>query len=90
MNEFENYPELAERMEKLANCNISGWSMADWDEFCSAVNNSLVNATAKERARCVGIAQLAREGIVDQDFRSVKSVIASGESVESIRAGGEE
>lgn len=46
MNEFENYPGLAERMESLANSAIPGWSMADWDAFCSAINNSLVQANA--------------------------------------------
>ncbi len=43
-------------------------------------------AVANERRRCEGIVQLAREGIVDGDFRSIKSVIASGSTVESIRA----
>lgn len=46
INEFENCPDLAKWMERLANSNIPSWSMSDWGEFCSALNNALVKADA--------------------------------------------
>lgn len=43
-NEFENYPSLAMWMERLANANIEGMSLVEWDNFCSAVNVALILA----------------------------------------------
>lgn len=43
-----------------------------------------------ERKRCVDILQLARFGEIDQDWRSVISMIESGWTVEQIKAGNSE
>jgi hypothetical protein len=51
MNEFEKYPDLAKWMEHFASISMPGVSMQDWDEFCSAINNALVDAWQKGATR---------------------------------------
>ena len=35
--DFESFPNLANKMEHLAN-TLTGWSMAQWTEFCVEIN----------------------------------------------------
>lgn len=47
MNEFEKYPALAKWMEGLANSDIEGMSLIEWDRFCADLNAALIEAAKK-------------------------------------------
>lgn len=43
MNRFENFPELARRMEMLANTK-SEMSLSEWGDFCATVDAALAES----------------------------------------------
>lgn len=85
-NEFEKHPALAAYVEQLGNMIARGWSLAEWNKFCEALNQALKASSDLERERCAGIVSAARFGEVDQDFRAIHHMIEGGLTVDQIKS----
>ncbi len=63
-------------------------SSMDAEPTVPMIEAAFTAAVKAERARCAGIVGLSREGVLDNDLRSIISIINYGDSLDEIRADG--